>query len=72
MRPIMYDADLAVRMLNKIGKELVGAMSTDDKKTQRELLQKALNDHGFLYDILHLGDLSEIQMIDINPNNKTN
>lgn len=68
MRPIMYDTDLAVRMLNKMGKELVGAMSTDDKKTQRELLQKALNDHGFLYDILHLGDLSEIQMIDISPN----
>lgn len=72
MRPINYDADLAVRMLNKLGKELVGAFSTNDKDEQRSLLQKAINDHGFLYDILHLSELSELQVIDINASKHTN
>ena len=71
MRPINYDADLAVRMLNKLGKELVGAFSTNDKDEQRSLLQKAINDHGFLYDILHLSELSELQVIDINASKHT-
>lgn len=72
MRPINYDADLAVRMLNKLGKELVGAFSTNDKDEQRSLLQKAINDHGFLYDILHLSELSELQVIDINASKHIN
>ena len=72
MRPINYDADLAVRMLNKLGKELVGAFSTNDKDEQRNLLQKAINDHAFLYDILHLTELSELQVIDINASKHTN
>lgn len=70
MRPIMYDAELTIKMLSKMGKEIVGAMETEEVKEQRQLLQKLLNDLGFLYDILHLSDISDIQMIDINPTKK--
>lgn len=59
----MFDADLARRFLNKIGKEVVAAMSSGNDKEVREQLQKALNDIGFMYDILHL---NEIEVIDIN------
>lgn len=68
MRPIMYDAELTIKMLSKMGKEIVGAMEAEEIKEQRQLLQKLLNDLGFLYDILHLSDISDIQMIDIHPN----
>ena len=63
----MFDAELATRMMNKIGKELVAAMSSQDPETVREQLQKALNDHGFLYDILHLGPewSEELKVLDI-------
>ena len=70
MRPIMYDAELTIKMLNKMGKEIIGAMEAEEIKEQRQLLQKLLNDLGFLYDILHLSDISDIQMIDINPTKK--
>ena len=70
MRPIMYDAELTIKMLNKMGKEIIGAMEAEEIKEQRQLLQKILNDLGFLYDILHLSDISDIQMIDINPTKK--
>lgn len=63
----MYDPDLALRVMNKIGKELVAAMSSEDPQTVREQLQRALNDHGFLYDILHLGPgwSDELKVLDI-------
>lgn len=57
----MFDASLARRMLNKIGKELVNAMQTAGGETRSEI-QCALNDVTFMYDILHLDD---IEMINI-------
>ena len=71
----MFDADLAIRVMNKIGKEMVAAMSAGDPDETRAQLQKALNDHGLLYDILHLSpewnDIPHtLQVIDIN--HKTN
>lgn len=63
----MYDPDLALRVMNKIGKELVDAMTADNLKDARASAQKALNDHGFLYDILHLGPewSDELKVLDI-------
>ena len=57
----MFDAALARKILNKIGKELVNAMSTAEGDTRNEI-QRALNDITFMYDILHLDD---IEVIDI-------
>ena len=61
----MYDQDLARRFLNKIGKEVVAAMSSLNQDEIRNNLQKALNDVTFMYDILHL---NEIECIDISSN----
>lgn len=71
----MFDADLAIRVMNKIGKELVAAMSTNNPEETRAQIQKALNDHGLLYDVLHLGPGWEdiphtLQVIDISNSNK--
>ena len=71
----MFDADLAIRVMNKIGKELVAAMSTDNPEETRTQIQKALNDHGLLYDVLHLGpgwdDIPHtLQVINISNSNK--
>ena len=57
----MFDAALARRILNKIDKELVNAMSTAEGDTRNEI-QRALNDTTFMYDILHL---DEIEVVDI-------
>lgn len=57
----MFDATLARKILNKIGKELVNAMTTAEGETRNEI-QRALNDITFMYDILHLDD---IEVIDI-------
>lgn len=57
----MFDAILARKILNKIGKELVNAMQTAEGETRNEI-QRALNDITFMYDILHLDD---IEVIDI-------
>lgn len=67
----MFDADLAIRVMNKLGKELVQAMTEPEPDKVRLLIQQALNDHGLLYDVLHLGpewnDIPHtIQVIDIN------
>ena len=56
-----FDAVLARRILNKIGKELLNAMETADKETVKEI-QRAYNDTVFMYDILHL---DEIEVVDI-------
>lgn len=58
---MMFDATLARKILNKIGKELVNAMTTSEGDTRNEI-QRALNDITFMYDILHL---DEIEVIDI-------
>lgn len=66
----MFDQTLARRFLNKIGKEIVKAMSSSSQDEVREQLQKALNDITFMYDILHL---DEVECIDISSNpTKTN
>ena len=57
----MFDASLARRILNKIGKELVNAMSTAEGEARNEI-KRALNDVAFMYDVLHLDD---IEMINI-------
>lgn len=57
----MFDASLARRILNKIGKELVNAMGEAEGNARNEI-QRALNDITFMYDILHLDD---IEVIDI-------
>lgn len=57
----MFDTALARKILNKIGKELVNAMSTAEDGTRNEI-QRALNDVTFMYDILHL---DEIEIVDI-------
>ena len=57
----MFDASLARRMLNKIGKELVNAMQTAEGEARSEI-QRALNDVTFMYDVLHLDD---VEMINI-------
>lgn len=59
----MIDLSLARRVLNKAGKELTKALSetvlSDDAAV---LVQKALDDVTFMYDILHL---DEVDVIDI-------
>ena len=59
----MIDLTLARRVLNKAGKELSKALAdtvlSDDAAV---LVQKALDDVTFMYDILHL---DEIDAIDI-------
>ena len=59
----MIDLSLARRVLNKAGKELTKALAetvlSDDAAA---LVQKALDDVTFMYDILHL---DEIDAIDI-------
>lgn len=59
----MIDLSLARRVLNKAGKELSKALAdtvlSDDAAV---LVQKALDDITFMYDILHL---DEIDVIDI-------
>lgn len=59
----MIDLSLARRVLNKAGKELTKALSetvlSDDAAV---LVQKALDDVTFMYDILHL---DEVDAIDI-------
>lgn len=67
----MFDADLAIRVMNKIGKELVNVMAADNLTDARAYAQKALNEQGLLYDVLHLGpewnDIPHsLQVIDIN------
>lgn len=57
-----FDASLARRMLNKIGKELVNAMNATNGETQNNEIQRALNDVTFMYDVLHL---DEIEVVDI-------
>ena len=61
----MFDKFLARKILNKIGKEVVNAQASSDMDLISRELQKAINDIGFMYDILHL---DEIQMIDISQN----
>lgn len=56
-----FDAALARKILNKIGKELVNAMSAAPAPIRNEI-QRALNDVTFMYDILHL---DEIEVVDI-------
>lgn len=59
----MFDAALARKILNKIGKELVNAMSAaEEGDTRKNEIQRALNDVTFMYDILHL---DEIEVVDI-------
>lgn len=57
----MFDASLARKMLNKIGKELVKALETADKETGKEI-QRAFNDVTFMYDVLHLDDIEVINI----------
>ena len=59
----MIDLSLARRVLNKAGKELSKALAdTVLSPDAAALVQKALDDVTFMYDILHL---DEIEVIDI-------
>ena len=59
----MIDLTLARRVLNKAGKELSKALAdTVLSPDAAVLVQKALDDVTFMYDILHL---DEIDVIDI-------
>lgn len=59
----MIDLSLARRVLNKAGKELTKALAdTVLSPDATVLVQKALDDVNFMYDILHL---DEIDVIDI-------
>lgn len=59
----MIDLSLARRVLNKAGKELSKALAdTVISQDGAVLVQKALDDITFMYDILHL---DEIDVIDI-------
>ena len=59
----MIDHGLAIRYLNRIGRNLVDGMSKTDDPEVRKYFQEALNNLSFTYDILHL---NEIEIIDIN------
>jgi len=62
----MIDLSLARRVLNKAGKELTKALAdTVLSPDATVLVQKALDDVNFMYDILHL---DEIDAIDIRKN----
>lgn len=62
----MIDLTLARRVLNKAGKELSKALAdTIISPDGAVLVQKALDDITFMYDILHL---DEIDAIDIRKN----
>lgn len=62
----MIDLSLARRVLNKAGKELSKALAdTVLSQDAAALVQKALDDVTFMYDILHL---DEIDAIDIRKN----
>lgn len=56
------DANLARKILNRINKELVAAMISCRDSETRTILQKALNDMTFIYDVLHL---DEVEVINI-------
>lgn len=65
----MIDLSLARRVLNKAGKELSKALAdTVLSPDAAVLVQKALDDVTFMFDILHL---DELEAIDIrrNPSN---
>lgn len=62
----MIDLSLARRVLNKAGKELSKALAdTVLSPDAAVLVQKALDDVTFMYDILHL---DELEAIDIRRN----
>lgn len=58
----MIDHGLAIRYLNRIGRNLVDGMSKTDDPEVRKYFQEALNNLSFTYDILHL---NEVELIDI-------
>lgn len=58
----MIDHGLAIRYLNRIGRNLVDGMSKSDDPEVRKYFQEALNNLSFTYDILHL---NEVELIDI-------
>lgn len=59
----MIDLSLARKVLNKANKELSKTLSdTVISQDATVLIQKALNDITFMYDILHL---DEIEVVDI-------
>lgn len=58
----MIDHGLAIRYLNRIGRNLVDGMSKCEDPEVRKYFQEALNNLSFTYDILHL---NEIEIIDI-------
>ena len=62
----MIDHGLAIRYLNRTGRNLVDGMSKTEDPDVRRYFQEALNNLSFLYDILHL---NEVEVIDIK--NKT-
>lgn len=58
----MIDTGLAIRYLNRTGRDLVDGMSKTNDPEVRKYFQEALNNISFIYDILHL---NEVEIIDI-------
>lgn len=58
----MIDTGLAVRYLNRVGRDMVDGMSKCDDPELRRYFQETLNNVAFLFDILHL---NELELIDI-------
>lgn len=58
----MIDTGLAIRYLNRTGRDLVDGMSKTNDPEVRKYFQEALNNISFIYDILHL---NEVEVIDI-------
>lgn len=58
----MIDTGLAIRYLNRTGRDLVDGMSKTNDPEVRKYFQEALNNLSFTYDILHL---NEVEVIDI-------
>lgn len=61
-----YDKVLAMRVINKAGKEITKGIELTENVKCREELQKALNTILFLPDVLHIDDedKKEIDVID--------
>lgn len=63
MKSATFDDQLAVKILNRMGKGLVQAQIENNNHQVSDLLEKVFNDLVLMYDVLHV---NEIDVININ------
>lgn len=63
MKAATFDDQLAVKILNRMGKGLVQAQIENNNSQVSDILEKVFNDLVLMYDVLHV---NEIDVININ------